>query len=146
MHSLTNCFSLQRNVQGYISEGRLRSSWTHIIPSRSFVEVRWRSLFQSNSLGKMEWDLDCMADVLMGFHRSNFSKPNTEYNSDLDPYDFWAFPTMKKELRGKKFRSDQRSTARFDKWVECRKKCIACQGRYFEKETVTAPPKSSDSE
>jgi hypothetical protein len=29
------------------------------------------------------------------------------------PCDFWAFPTMKRELRGKKFRSDQRSTARF---------------------------------
>jgi hypothetical protein len=26
---------------------------------------------------------------------------------------FWAFPTMKRELRGKKFRSDQRSAARF---------------------------------
>jgi hypothetical protein len=28
-------------------------------------------------------DLDCMADVLMGFHASTFSKPNTEFNSDL---------------------------------------------------------------
>jgi hypothetical protein len=28
----------------------------------------------------------------------------------------------------------------FEKWVERCKKCIACQGRYFEKETVTAPP------
>jgi hypothetical protein len=27
-----------------------------------------------------------------------------------------------------------------EKWVERCKKCIACQGRYFEKETVTAPP------
>jgi len=34
----------------------------------------------------------------------------------------------------------------FEKWVECFKKCIACQGRYFEKETITAPPQSSDSE
>jgi hypothetical protein len=31
----------------------------------------------------------------------------------------------------------------FEKWVERCKKCIACQGWYFEKETVTAP---SDSE
>jgi hypothetical protein len=43
----------------------------------------------------------------------HFSKPNTEFNSDLTPYDFWAFPTMKRELRGKKFRSDQRCAARF---------------------------------
>jgi hypothetical protein len=34
----------------------------------------------------------------------------------------------------------------FEKWVERYKKCIACQGRYYEKETVTAPPLSSDSE
>jgi hypothetical protein len=62
---------------------------------------------------RMGRDLDCVADVLMGFHRSTFSKPNTEFNSDLVPCDFWAFPIMKRELRGKKFRSDQRSTARF---------------------------------
>jgi hypothetical protein len=48
-------------------------------------------------------DLDCMTDVLMGFHQSTLSKPNTEFNSDLAPCDFWAFPTMKRELRGKKF-------------------------------------------
>jgi hypothetical protein len=34
----------------------------------------------------------------------------------------------------------------FEKCVERCKKCIACQGRYFEKETVTAPPQSSESE
>jgi hypothetical protein len=34
----------------------------------------------------------------------------------------------------------------FEKWVERCKKCVACQGRYFEKETVTAPPRSSDLE
>jgi hypothetical protein len=58
-------------------------------------------------------DLDCMADVLMGFHRSTFSKPKTEFNSGLAPCDFCAFPTMKRELRGKKFQSDQWSAARF---------------------------------
>jgi hypothetical protein len=34
----------------------------------------------------------------------------------------------------------------FEKWVERCKKCIAYQGRYFGKETVTAPPKTSTSE
>jgi hypothetical protein len=35
-------------------EGRLQSSWTYlIIPSRNFVEVRWRSLFRSISLDKL---------------------------------------------------------------------------------------------
>jgi hypothetical protein len=35
------------------------------------------------------------------------------YSPDLTPCDFWAFPTMKRELWGKKFRSHQRSAARF---------------------------------
>jgi hypothetical protein len=61
----------------------------------------------------MRRDLDCLTDVLMEIHRSTFSKPNTELNSDLASCDFWAFPTVKMELRGKKFRSDQRSAARF---------------------------------
>jgi hypothetical protein len=40
-------------------------------------------------------DLDFMADVLMMFPQSTFSKPNTEFNSYFAPCDFWAFPTMK---------------------------------------------------
>jgi hypothetical protein len=61
----------------------------------------------------MGWDLDCMADVLMGFHQSTFCKPNTGFNSDLVPCDFWTFPIMKREFRGKKFWSDQWSAAHF---------------------------------
>jgi hypothetical protein len=41
-------------------------------------------------------DLDCMADVLMGFHRSTFSKPNTEFNSDLAPMRFLGFSNHEK--------------------------------------------------
>jgi hypothetical protein len=62
---------------------------------------------------RMGRGLNYMMDDLMGFHRSTFSKPNTQFNSHLAPCDFWAFPTMKRELRGKKFQSDQRSAARF---------------------------------
>jgi hypothetical protein len=69
---------------------------------------------------------------------------------------------MKRELRGKKFPSDQEVKTAcstillklaanglqhvFEKWVERCKKCIACRRRYFEKETVTAPTQSSDLE
>jgi hypothetical protein len=62
----------------------------------------------------MGQDLDCMVDVLMGFHQSTFSELNAEFNSDLalTPCNFWAFPTMKKELRGK-FKSDQQSAVCF---------------------------------
>jgi hypothetical protein len=42
-------------------------------------------------------DLDCMAAVLMGFHRSTFSKPNTEFNSDLAPMQFLGFSNNEKE-------------------------------------------------
>jgi hypothetical protein len=93
----------------------------------------------------MGWDLECMADVLMGFHRSTFSNPNAGFNSDFTPYYLWDFPTMKRELWGKKFWSQQSATC-FKKWVEHCKKCIACQVRYFKKETVTTPPQSSNSE
>jgi hypothetical protein len=61
---------------------------------------------------------------------------------------------MKRELRGKDTACSTillKLTANglqhvFEKWVERCKKCIACQGRYFEKETVNSPPQNSDSE
>jgi hypothetical protein len=88
-----------------------------------------------------------MADVLMGFHRSTFSKANTEFNSDLAPCDFWAFPTMKKgSSEAGNFEVINGLQHVFEKWVERCKKFIACQGRYFEKDTVTAPPLSFDSD
>jgi hypothetical protein len=37
-------------------------------------------------------------DVQTVFHQSTFPKLNTEFNSDLILCDFWAFPTMKREL------------------------------------------------
>jgi hypothetical protein len=61
---------------------------------------------------------------------------------------------MKRELRGKKtacstillkLAANGRQHV-FEKWVERCKKCIACQGMYSEKETVTAPPQNFDSE
>jgi hypothetical protein len=45
---------------------------------------------------RMGRDLDSMADVLMGFHRSTFSKPNTKFNSDLAPMRFLGFSNHEK--------------------------------------------------
>jgi hypothetical protein len=59
---------------------------------------------------------------------------------------FLGFSTMKRELQGKKIQVINGLQHVFEKWVERCKKFIACQGRYFEKETVTAPPQSPDSE
>jgi hypothetical protein len=56
---------------------------------------------------------------------------------------------MAEQLRGlfEKFvDSPYYSVYVFKKWVERYKKYIACQGRYFKKETITTPPQSSDSE
>jgi hypothetical protein len=56
------------------------------------------------------------------------------YSPYLAPCDFWAFPTINGLQHV------------FETLVERCKKCIACQGRYFEKETISTPPQSSDSE
>jgi hypothetical protein len=44
----------------------------------------------------MRRNLDCMGDVIMGFHQSTFSKPNTEFNSDLAPMRFLGFSNHEK--------------------------------------------------
>jgi hypothetical protein len=94
----------------------------------------------------MGQDLDCMEDVLMGFHPTTFSKPNTEFDSGLAPCNFCAFPTMKRKLQSKNVEMINGLQHVFEKWVEHCKKCIACQGKYFKKETTTAPPQSTDLE
>jgi hypothetical protein len=62
------------------------------------------------------------------------------------PCNFWAFPTVKRELKVRNFEVLNGLQHVFEKWVDGVKKCIACQGRYFEKETITTPPQSSDLE
>jgi histone-lysine N-methyltransferase SETMAR len=84
------------------------------------------------------------------------------YSPDLTTCDFWAFAMLKHELQGQKFSTDtevKKATAAtlrkmsgngllqvFEKWVGCYKKCTAYEGCYFEKETVSKPQESSDSE
>jgi hypothetical protein len=136
-------------------EGRLQSSWTHLItPSGNFVEVWLRSHFRSTSPGKRyisynapptsqkraadRWSLRNFLSRSSLFMVVNAQKSHEArsklnsvfvlkkwiggtplehppYSPDLAPCDLWAFPTMKRELRGKKFPSDQRSAARFRK-------------------------------
>jgi hypothetical protein len=48
----TNCNTTWFASEIYLNPGRLQISWTHLItPSQNSVEVRWRSLFRSTSLG-----------------------------------------------------------------------------------------------
>jgi hypothetical protein len=133
--------------------GRWRNSWTHFItPSRNFAEVRWQSLFRSNSVGKRctsynapptsrkraadRWSLRNFLhrsfvfmvgkaqkshgvryelNSVFGLEKVDRWNPirTSAVQSRSRPCDLWAFATMKRELRGKKFRSDQRSIARF---------------------------------
>jgi hypothetical protein len=69
------------------------------------------------------------------------------YSSDLTPCNFWAFPTMKMELRGMKFQSDPWSAARFSRsgWSVVGSLSLV-KGGTSKKETVTAPLQSSDSD
>jgi histone-lysine N-methyltransferase SETMAR len=77
------------------------------------------------------------------------------YSLDLAPCDFWAFPTLKRQLREKRFSSDdevknattavlkgmsQNSLFHVYKLLlKCFKKCIQCEGRYSEKENTVGP-------
>jgi hypothetical protein len=78
--------------------------------------LAWELPFHGWKSPEIAWvgrDLDCMAVVLMGFHRSTFSKPNTKFNSNLAPMRFLGFSNHEKGAPWQKFRSDQRSAARF---------------------------------
>jgi len=84
------------------------------------------------------------------------------YSPDLVPCDFWAFPTLNRQLHGKRFSSDdevRNATAKvlkvmsqnnlfhvFESFIKRCKKCIQHEGRYFEKEKIVGPVESSDSE
>jgi hypothetical protein len=88
---------------------------------------------------RMGRDLDCMADLLFPSRTQNSIQISSHAISGL--FQLW------------KWRSEARNfdvinglQHVFEKWVELCKKCIACQVRYFEKETVTAPRQSSHSE
>lgn len=71
------------------------------------------------------------------------------YTPDVAPMDFWVFPEIKAQLRGRRFDSGlelQIETKRivssfdniwyedtYDKWVKSHRKCIAVNGDYVEK-------------
>jgi hypothetical protein len=87
---------------------------------------------------------------------------HSPYSPDLAPCDFWAFPTLKRQLCRKRFSSDdevKNTTVAvlkgmlrnslfhvFELLLKRCKKCIQCEGRYFEKEKIVGPIESSDSE
>jgi hypothetical protein len=168
-------------------KGRLQSSWTHLItPRRNFVEVRWRSLFRSTSLGNRwnsynapptsrkrapdRWPLRNFLPrsslFVVGKAQKSYRPRSGLYGGCSNgvppihffqaehriqfrsrPMRFLCFSNHEKgALEARNFEMINGLQHVFEKWVERCKKCIACQRRYFEKETVTAPPQISDSE
>jgi hypothetical protein len=137
-----------------IYEGRLKSSWTHLItPSGNFVKVRCDGFFSEvlplasdtllttlhplleNVLQTVEhFGISCLGAPVSWLEEprnrtgkdlnwilcsawkkwiSGTPLEHPPYSPGLTPCDFWAFPTMKRELRCKNFQSDVRSAARF---------------------------------
>jgi hypothetical protein len=144
------------------------------------VEVRWRSLFRSTSLGNApptcgkraadRWSLRNFlprSSLFMVGKAQKSHEMRSELNSvfGLEKVDRWnSIRTSAIQSRSRpsaisgpfqpwKGSSEARNLELMnglqyvlEEWVERYTKCIAWQGRYFEKETVTAPPQSSDSE
>jgi hypothetical protein len=152
----------------YLYEGRLKSSWTHLITSsRNFVQVRWRFFFRSTSLGKRctsynaplsyrkraadrhHFEISCLGAPFSWLEKPRNRKvTRSELNSvfGLEKVDRWnPIRTSVIQSRSPDFEVINGLQHVFEEWVERCKKCITCQGRYFEKETVTAPPQNSDS-
>jgi hypothetical protein len=76
---------------------------------------------------RMGRGLDCMADVLMGFHRSRWAHPLQLLNRVTLTLHYGCSAILKRVL------FNHRNSVS-ETWVKRCKKCIACQGRYFEKE------------
>ena len=74
------------------------------------------------------------------------------YSPDLAPSDYFLFPNLKKDIRGRHFRSKEEVVAAIEEWVRdkdpgffssglmalehCWSNCIILEGNYIEKEEI----------
>jgi hypothetical protein len=85
---------------------------------------------QKNRSGR---DLDYMADVIMGSTNPLFPS-RTQNSIQISPHVISGlFQPRKGSSEARNFKVINGLQHVFEKWVERCKKCIACQGRYFEK-------------
>jgi hypothetical protein len=125
---------LTARFQFHSYEGRLKSSWTHLItPIRIFVEVRWRSRFRNTSLGKRctsynapptfrrraadRWSLRNFLSrsslFIVGKAQKSHGARSGLYGGCSNGVPPIHFSQAEHRIQFKKFRSDQRSAARF---------------------------------
>ena len=111
---------------------------------RSDREFRWRTLYYTRIMPRPIQTTALEIGVL-GF--KTISHP--PYSPDLAPMDVAIFPTVKKQLKGMRFRSLQElrsATSRivaqfgqrwnedvFGQWIHRHRRCVECEGQYFEK-------------
>jgi hypothetical protein len=101
-----------------------------------FLASEIRFSWSEKPKNRMGRDMDYMADVLL----IHFYQPEHKIQ-------FLGFSNHEKgSSEARNFEVINGLQYVFEKWVERCKNCIACQRRYFEKETLTAPPLSSVSE
>ena len=78
--------------------------------------------------------------------------PHPAYSPDLAPSDYFLFPNLKKDIRGRHFRSNEEVVAAVEEWVRDKDpgffssglmilehrwyKCIILEGNYIEKEEI----------
>jgi hypothetical protein len=95
---------------------------------------------------RMGRDLNWILPLAWKLWVGGTSLEHPPYRTYIGPWDFWYFQPWKGSSDARNSEVINGLQNVFEKWVERYKECIACRGRYFEKETVTAPPQSSDSE
>ena len=85
--------------------------------------------------------------------------PHPAYSPDLDPSDFFLFPKLKKNIRGRHFRSDEKVVTAVEEWVNEKvpdffssglmalehrwSKCITLEGNYIGKRRDGSQPEIS---
>ena len=78
--------------------------------------------------------------------------PHPAYSPDLAPSDYFLFPNLKKDIRGRHFWSNEEVVAAVEEWVRdkdpvffssglmalghCWSKCIILEGNYIQKEEI----------
>ena len=150
--------------------GRKRRYYVGLLPKRSTITGvcyadlldQLRTAIREKRRGKLSRSVLLQQDntrvhtwkVAMGALELNVYEliPHPAYSPDLAPRDFFLFQNLKKDIRGRHFRSDEEVVTAVEEWVNGKdpdffksglmafehrwSKCITLEGNYIEKEEV----------